>query len=348
MAATKKNTVLVCFSFAAYAKTLLDHLKSFNIPILPGLTDSEFTSIESTFHFTFPPDLRSILQEGLPIGPHFPNWRSSSLQQLQILLNLPSLNLCKNISLNNFWVDSWGHRPQDTNKALDFAKQFLDKAPVLVPIYRNCYIPSSPNVSGNPVFHVDDEQVCVLSFDVTRFFQQVDFLQVGFPIRSSRNENVSMNVPAWAATEARKIEFWTEVAERGRRVVARGDTPRWWKDVGGGSDHFELRECLEEVFWRLRDGGWREEEVREMMNGCDQGIRENGGGCGTTKFDKEDVFWHGRMWSIVLLRAGRSMEDVVHLLDLEELQPPNSCSREDDDHKKNSIKQLMKLRSLEV
>jgi hypothetical protein len=45
------------------------------------------------------------------------------------------------------------------------------------------------------------------------------------------------------------------------------------------------------------------------------------------------------------------MEDVVHLLDLEELQPPkspNSCSREDDDHKKNSIKQLMKLRSLEV
>jgi hypothetical protein len=42
------------------------------------------------------------------------------------------------------------------------------------------------------------------------------------------------------------------------------------------------------------------------------------------------------------------MEDVVHLLDLEELQPPYSCSREDDDHKKNSIKQLMKLRSLEV
>ncbi|KAJ6420267.1 hypothetical protein OIU84_030224 [Salix udensis] len=346
-AAAAQNTVLVCFSFAAYAKTLLDHLKSLNIPILPGLTDSEFSSIESTFHFTFPPDLRSILQEGLPIGPHFPNWRSSSLQQLQILLNLPSLNLSKNISLNSFWVDSWGHKPQDTNKALDIAKKFLDKAPVLVPIYRNCYIPSSPNMSGNPVFHVDDEQVCVLSFDVTRFFQQVDFLQMGSPTRLSRTENVSMNVPAWAATEARRIEFWTEVAERGRRVVARGETPGWWND-GGDLDHLELRECLEEVFRRLRDGGWREEEVREMMDGCDQGTGENGGACEATKFDEEDVFWHGRMWSIVLLRAGRSMEDVVRLLDLEEFQLPNSCSRVDDDHKKSRIEQLMKLRSLEV
>ena len=202
-------------------------------------------------------------------------------------------------------------------------------------------------MSGNPVFHVDDEQVCVLSFDVTRFFQQVDFLQMGSPTRLSRIENVSMNVPAWAATEARRIEFWTEVAERGRRVVARGETSGWWND-GGELDHLELRECLEEVFRRLRDGGWREEEVREMMDGCDQGIGENGGGCGGTNFDEEDVFWHGRMWSIVLLRAGRSMEDAVRLLDLEEFQLPNSCSREDDDHKKSRIKQLMKLRSLEV
>ncbi|CAK7339685.1 unnamed protein product [Dovyalis caffra] len=356
---------LVCFSFAAYAKTLLDHLKSLNIPILPGLTDSEFTCIESTFHFTFPPDLRSILQEGLPVGPHFPNWRSSSLQQLQILLNLPSLNLSKNICLNNFWVDSWGHKPQDTKQALDIAKRFLDKAPVLVPIYRNCYIPSTPNVAGNPVFYVDDGEVRVFSFDVTTFFQQVDFLQMGFhcsfnkPLSLSGKKNASIiNVPAWAATDARKIEFWTEVVERGRRVVARGETtPVWWNNVGRELDHLELRDCLEEVFWRLRDGGWREEEVREMMDGCDHGIRE------------KDVFWHGRKWSIVLLRRE---EEATHFLDFEETKEDddgnygktsvspaggksfgefllqNSCSREDDGHQKSSIEHLTKLRSLQV
>ncbi|KAF2295678.1 hypothetical protein GH714_033557 [Hevea brasiliensis] len=237
----------VCFSFAAYAKTLIDHLKSLNIPVLPGLTDPEFSSIESTFHFSFPPDLRSILQEGLPVGLHFPNWRSSSPQQLEILLNLPFLNLSKNISQNNFWVHSWGDKPDDSNLALEIAKGFLDKAPVLVPIYGNCYIPSTPNAAGNPVFYIDDGGVRVLSFDVARFFQEVEFLQIGLhfirPGTLPRNQKIPINVPAWAATTARRIEFWTEVAERGRRVVARDETHGWWSS--GELKCWELGDCLE-------------------------------------------------------------------------------------------------------
>ncbi|KAJ9177436.1 hypothetical protein P3X46_012657 [Hevea brasiliensis] len=355
---------LVCFSFAAYAKTLIDHLKSLNIPVLPGLTDHEFTSIESTFHFSFPPDLRSILQEGLPVGPQFPNWRSSSLQQLKILLNLPFLNLSKNIFHNNFWVHSWGNKPADSNRAFDIAKRFFKKAPVLVPIYGNCYIPSTPNTAGNPVFYVDDGGVRVLSFDVARFFQEVEFLQTGVhfirPGILPRNQKIPINVPAWAATAARRIEFWTEVAERGRKMVARDDTHRWWS--GKDSVYWELGDCLEDAFWKLRDGGWREEEVREMMmmNGCDR-EREKGRG---VKFGKEDVGWQVRVLSLVLLRAGWSTEDVAYSLDLQDHDdslsscvgkfsldfqiPNNSCSRQDDDHQKGSLKQLMNLRSLEV
>ncbi|KDP32138.1 hypothetical protein JCGZ_12599 [Jatropha curcas] len=357
-------TKLVCFSFAAYAKTLIDHLKSLNIPILPGLTDSEFKSIESTYRFSFPPDLRSILQEGLPIGPHFPNWRSSSPQQIQILLNLPILNLSKNISQNNFWVDSWGDKPEDSNKALDMAKRlFFDKAPVLVPIYGNCYIPSTPNDAGNPVFCVDNGGVRVLSFDLARFFQEVEFLQIGVhsikPVNFPRIEKVAINVPVWAATTARKIDFWTDVAENGRKVVAREDTHGWW--TGGNLDcSWEMGDCLEEVFWRLRDGGWKEEEVREMMmmDGCDEGMKK---GCGP-KLGKEDVVWHVRLMSLVLLRAGWSREDVVYSLELQDNEdtnsigkcfldfqlPNSSCSRQDDDHQQSSIKQLMNMRSLEV
>lgn len=317
-------TKLPCFSFAAYAKNLIDHLKSLSIPVLTGLTDPEFTSIESTFHFSFPPDLRSILQEGLPIAPYFPNWRSSSLQQLQILLNLPTLNLSKNISQNNFWVDSWGDKPQDNKKAIDMAKGFLDKAPVLVPIYRNCYISSTPNAAGNPVFYVDDGHVRVLSFDLTRFFQEVDFSQIGI----SKKENVSLNVPAWAATEPRRIQFWTEVAERGRRVIAREPTRGWWSDED--LHKCQLRDCLEWVFWRLRDGGWKEEEVRDMMmmSGCDR--ERDKDGCGT-QFDREDVGWHVRVWSLDLLRAGWSKEDVVYSLNIEERGDENGTSATDFD-----------------
>ncbi|OAY33555.1 uncharacterized protein LOC110629659 [Manihot esculenta] len=354
---------LVCFSFAAYAKTVIEYLKCFNIPVLPGLTDSEFSSIESTFNFSFPPDLRSILQEGLPVGHHFPNWRSSSPQQLKLLLNLPYLNISKNVANNNYWVRSWGDKPDDSNRRLDIVKEFLDKAPVLVPIYGNCYIPSTPNAAGNPVFYVDDGGVRVLSFDVARFFQEVEFLQRGVHFIRPAIQKRPINVPAWAATAARRIEFWTEVAERGRRVVTRDNTHGWWS--GEDLEYWELGDCLEDVFWKLRDGGWREEEVREMMmmDGCDQ-ERENG--CGA-KLGKEDVVGQVRVLSHVLLHAGWSREDVVYSLDLQDhedniissscvgkfsldFQIPttnSSCSRQDD-HERSSTKQLMNLRSLEV
>ncbi|KAK2656721.1 hypothetical protein Ddye_009773 [Dipteronia dyeriana] len=306
---------LVCFSFAAYAKTLLHHLESLNIPILDGVNDAEFADIESTFNFTFPPDLRSILQVGLPVGPSFPNWRSSSKQQLRILLNLPSLYLSKNISLNNFWSDSWGQKPQNMNMndhVLSFVKQMVDKAPVLVPIYRNCYIPCTPNMAGNPVFYIDVEEVKVLSFDVAGFFKQVDFFQ---EVGGGGGVSKPLNMPAWAAKEARRIRFWTAVAERGRAGPERGDTRGWWSGGGGGG--FGLKCCLEEVILRLRDGGWREEEVREMMmmDGCDDDnkIKEKGG----VQFHKKGMIWHVRLLSGLLLNAGWSREDVVYSLNLQ-------------------------------
>lgn len=328
---------LVCFSFAAYAKTLIYHLKSSNIPIIDGLSNSEFTSIETTFGFSFPPDLRSILREGIPVGPGFPNWRSSSPQQLHILLNLPSFGLLKQVSQGKFWSHSWGTRPDDTNEALALAKQSLNKAPVLVPIYRNFYIPSRPNMAGNPVFYVNGRDVHVSSFDVSGFFQEAEFLNVP---RTSR-----IQAPAWTATTARRIEFWTDEA-------ARSDT-RWWSG--------DLGTCLEEVFWRLRNGGWKEEEVREMMmmmNGDDE---ERKGGPGLVRC-KESVKWHVQVLSLKLLRAGWSREDVVYSLDLVDesglleehsfldfqvQQKPKSCSKVNDDRRRLGIKQLMQSHFLE-
>lgn len=53
--------------------------------------------------------------------------------------------------------------------------------------------------------------------------------------------------------------------------------------------------------WRLRDGGWKEEDVREMM-------MIDGGGC------EEAGGWRVRSMSERLLGAGWSTEDVVELL----------------------------------
>lgn len=213
-------------------------------------------------------------------------------------------------------------------------------------------------MAGNPVFYIDTEEVRVLSFDLAGFFKQVDeFVKAG-------GGGGVLDMPAWAAKEPRTIEFWTDVAERGRRVLARGGSRgRWWR-AGCENTHVGLECCMDEVFWRLRDGGWREEEVREMMmvvDGHDDPTSEVqlvGDRTGRGSVER-----HVRLLSLVLLRAGWSKEDVVYSLNLQDhgsfngldskegksnkSQHPRKCSKEgDDDHQKSSVKQLRHVHAL--
>ncbi|XP_027078693.1 uncharacterized protein [Coffea arabica] len=313
MAVTDPKPMRVCFSFAAYTKNLIHYLKSSDIPIEEGLTDAELSSIESTFNFTFPPDLRSILQEGLPVGPGFPNWRSSSsVQQLQALTSLPVSGVCKEISRNHLWLDSWGERPGDDDQAVNLGKGFMRNAPFLVPVYRHFYVPSTPCMAGNPVFYVHGGNVQLWSFDIAGFFQQAEFTTNEDILRRPTLSKL-FSTPAWAATEPRRIEVWSELVERGERLAARGGTRRWWSGELGG--------CLEEVFWRLRNGGWKEEDVREMMmmDGCDETDDDhctgrNGFDKNAALIDKEGIVWHVKVLSKRLLRGGWSGEDVMESL----------------------------------
>ncbi len=47
-----------------------------------GLSDSEIEAIQGRFGFTFPPDLRAVLQFAVPVGKQFPSWRNGSNQEL--------------------------------------------------------------------------------------------------------------------------------------------------------------------------------------------------------------------------------------------------------------------------
>ncbi|KAK4783650.1 hypothetical protein SAY86_008024 [Trapa natans] len=303
---TNRPAKLVCFSFASYARTLIGNLKSDGVPVLEGLTDVHLTFLESSLSISFPPDLRSILQEGIPVGPGFPDWRSTSLQQLQILFSLPRLTFLKLISENDgFWCASWGKKPDTPAEAAELAKRLAAAAPPLVPVYRNCYIASRPCMAGNPVFYLNGDDVRVLSFDLAGFFRDMEFTQKG-TLRQRSGEKV-IDSPAWAATAPRKIEFWSEAVEAGRWGAGGGC---WW---GGGG---RVGAVLDEAFSRLRNGGWRLEEVREMMlmDGCD-GVKEDESGprkAGDVGYD--GVVGHVRELSRQLLRGGWSREDIVDSL----------------------------------
>lgn len=165
----------VFFSFAAYARTAIDHLINCRVPIEKGLSDEEFARVEAAYGFTFPPDLRAILHEGLPVGDGFPNWRDGSSQQLQMRFDLPTSGLLYEVARANMWWKQWGPRPVDIEQAVRLARAALRKAPVLVPVYSHCYIPSSPNLAGNPVFFVYLKDVFISGIDIADFFQRDQF-----------------------------------------------------------------------------------------------------------------------------------------------------------------------------
>lgn len=184
-------------SFTSLAKKIIDRLKQCEVLIEKGLSGEEVARIEAEFGFTFPPDLKAVLQEGLPVGVGFPDWRSGGSQQLRMSLNLPVAGLSYEVVRGKFWWKQWGQRPSDTENAAKIARQALKKVPILVPLYGHCYIPSSPALAGNPVFFVDHTDVFCYGYDLSDFFgrqpfnpcdQNLDFMAKRVMGRSLRRE----------------------------------------------------------------------------------------------------------------------------------------------------------------
>lgn len=288
----------VCFSFAAYAKSVVAHLCSSGVPVVPGLSDAEFAAVESAYGFDFPPDLRSILCEGLPVGPGFPNWRSASSQQLRLLLDLPVAGLLHEIAAGSFWPVAWGPRPQDP-QVVAAARYALHRAPPLVPVYRHYYVSTAPSLAGNPVFYVRGGHVRLAGLDLPDFFRR----------ERPRGWAAGVPAPAWAATSARRVEVWTELAE-GETTVERQRGVSPWETT--------VERRLGEARRRLTEGGWSDEEVREMVAAgpeSDDGDRawfSSPANSGVPVLrDREGVSRQLQLLSLRLLRGGWSYDDVV-------------------------------------
>ncbi|KAK8943645.1 hypothetical protein KSP40_PGU010480 [Platanthera guangdongensis] len=288
---TSKNPLprRACFSFAAYAKAVIDHLQSGGVPVASGLSDAEFNEIESAHGFHFPPDLHSILREGLPVGAGFPNWRLASPQQIQILLSLPISGLIYEISSGSplIWPAALGPRPESHSKCISLARSILAGAPKLIPIYRHFYITATSNIAGNPIFYVRGKDVRCCGFDLADFFyrEEVAFLPAA---------RLPAPAPSWAATEARRVEVWTDLS------------------AGCGGD-IGVGTWMKVLEWRLREAGWREKEVKEMLlMGESDGVDQVG--TRTKVKDRLDLLRHVRTLALVLLRGGWSAEDVVYSL----------------------------------
>ncbi|MQL67758.1 hypothetical protein Taro_000033 [Colocasia esculenta] len=282
---------LCCFSFAAYAKVVVDQLRVAGVPLAEGLSDNEFTEIEGSCGFEFPADLRTILREALPVGAGYPDWRSSSVEELRGLLRSPRSGLLHDVSRGSFWCDAaWGPKPYDLVEAVSVAKGLMDAAPLLVPIYGHFYMPSRPNQAGNPVFFVRGGEVRCSGTDLTDFFLRVEFDGAARGLTPCCDAPLLVPLPAWAVTSPRRIDVWTHLVE------------------GGGSVERPLQKLLKELGCKLREGGWAEREVSDMLTAAEDSRPSDD----AILVDRCSVGRHVRVLAEALLLAGWSREDVAY------------------------------------
>jgi len=175
-----------------YIRILVDHLDARGVLFAPGLSDQEVATVEATFRFRFPPDLRKLLQRALPISERFPNWRRDSDGTLRHVLAAPIHGILYGIECGDLWPDTWGVRPAAEEEAVAGARLRLERVPVLIPIYGHHYIPADPHSAGNPVFSVVQGEVGYQGCDLTSYFAA----EFGVPC------------PSWAATTPAPTPFW--------------------------------------------------------------------------------------------------------------------------------------------
>ncbi|WP_437595680.1 hypothetical protein WMF28_24195 [Sorangium sp. So ce590] len=168
------------------------------VTIAPGLTEAEITRAESAIGAGFPPDLRSFLSKGLPIGARFPDWREPDSTEIRRQLDWPFEGMAFDIEHNVFWWDAWGVRPSELPAALQIARAMVAEAPRLIPVAGHRYIPAEPALAGNPVFSVYQTDIIYYGNDLATYLRR-EFL------RHPRDAAVR--------GEVRRIRFWSELVD---------------------------------------------------------------------------------------------------------------------------------------
>ena len=170
-----------------------------------GLNEVEVSQVEARFSFKFPPDLKSFLQSALPITPKFVNWRLALKSKAEEditrqRLNWPLEGMLFDIEHANFWVSSWGERPENLKERVLVAKKYFETYPKLIPIYSHRFIPCRPHEIDNPIFSVYQMDIIYYGIDLDHYFAN----EFGYT-KSGRYE--------LAEFPAKKIEFWSRVDE---------------------------------------------------------------------------------------------------------------------------------------
>jgi hypothetical protein len=181
---------------------VVDQLRSSGVEFSPGLTDSEIGEVENDYGFTFPPDLRGLIQYALPISQGFVDWRDASPDEIWTRMDWPVEGMCFDVQHSGFWMEAWGPRPERLADAFAVVIHQVAQAPRMIPVYSHRYLPAEPCMAGNPIFSIHQTDIIHYGYDLADYFANE------FHAASAEGDT---DTPHRVATKPRPIRFWDPV-----------------------------------------------------------------------------------------------------------------------------------------
>ena len=180
-------------------KKVIRFFTKHRIAMKRGMTEEAITLAEEFYMIKFPPDLRKLLKHVLPVTGGFYDWgdySKSNVEHIRRKLYWPIEGALFDVEHNNFWLKSWGKKPEDMSERLEIAKTNMEKAPQLIPVCGHRYISSLPNEAGNPVYSVYQMDIVFYGEDIWSYFD-IEFGEKG-------HDGIDMS-------KIKPIPFWHEI-----------------------------------------------------------------------------------------------------------------------------------------
>lgn len=189
------------FQYETWANLLTNLLRGKGIRFAQGLSCDETEAVERLFNFRFPPDLKALLQNALPISDGFVDWREGlhsprAQRRLFGRMKAPLEGFLFDVENNGFWFGDWGEKPSVACERRARVERAFAHYPTLIPLYSHRYLPDSPCEAGNPVFSIHQTDIIYYGYDLASYFRA----EFGLPLPKL--------FPM--VEEPKVIEFWGE------------------------------------------------------------------------------------------------------------------------------------------